>query len=120
VRQDLWYFHNNLLEVAVATGLVGVVVFIAGFLQVIILVVKANQRTPGIPATWSLMFLVHVLILCAVENPLFYNHSLSQILFVAIAAAATKVPDGAERRPAHPFTSMTSAGALGAIARSPQ
>jgi hypothetical protein len=63
------------------------------------------------------MFLAHVLILCAVENPLFYNHSLTQILFVAIAAAAIKVPDEAERQPARPFPSMTSAAAFGAIAR---
>jgi len=117
VRQDLWYFHNNLLEVAVATGLVGVAIFIAGLVQVIVLVIRANWRTPSIPATWSLMFLAHVLILCAVENPLFYNHSLTQILFVAIAAAAIKVPDEAERQPAHPFPSMTSAAAFGAIAR---
>jgi O-antigen ligase len=117
VRQDLWYFHNNLLEVAVATGLVGVGIFIAGLLQVVVLVIRANRRTPGVPATWSLMFLAHVLILCAVENPLFYNHSLAQILFVAIAAAAIKVPDEAERRPTHPLPSMTSAAALGAIAR---
>src|ERR1700730_3171220 len=117
VRQDLWYFHNNLLEVAVATGLVGVAIFIAGLLQVIVLVIRANRRTPGVPATWSLMFLAHVLILCAAENPLFYNHSLAQILFVAIAAAAIKVPDEAERRPTHPFPSMTSAAAFGAIAR---
>ena len=90
VRQDLWYFHDNWLEVAVGTGLVGLAIFIAGLIQVIVLVLKANRRTPGIPAAWSLMFLVHVLILCAVENPLFYNHSLPQILLIAIAAAAIK------------------------------
>ena len=119
VRQDLWFFHNNWLEVAVATGLVGLAIFIAGLLQVIVLAIKANRRTPGIPATWSLMFLVHVLILCAVENPLFYNHSLAQILFVAIAAAAIKMPDGAERRPVYPFPTVTSADALPTVAPAP-
>ena len=119
VRQDLWFFHNNWLEVAVATGLVGLAIFIAGVVQVIVFVTKANRRTPGIPAAWSLMFLVHVLLLCAVENPLFYNHSLQQILFIAVAAATIKMPDGAERRPVHPFPSMTSATALRTVARAP-
>lgn len=119
VRQDLWFFHNNWLEVAVGTGLVGLALFILGLVQVIVLVIGANRRTPGIPAAWSLMFLVHVLILCAVENPLFYNHSLQQILFSAIAAAAIKMRDEAERQPAHPFPSMTSAAALRTIARAP-
>jgi O-antigen ligase len=100
VRQDLWYFHNNWLEVAVGTGLVGLAVFIAGLVQVTVLVIKANRRTPSIPAAWSLMFLIHVLILCAVENPLFYNHSLPQILLVAVAAAAIecRTERKAERR----------------------
>jgi O-antigen ligase len=120
VRQDLWFFHNNWLEVAVGTGLVGLVLFILGLVQVIVLVIGANRRTPGIPAAWSLMFLVHVLILCAVENPLFYNHSLQQILFSAIAAAVIRMPDEAERQPVHPFPSMTSAAALRTIARAPQ
>src|SRR5262249_27641615 len=66
VRQDLWYFHNNVLEVAVATGVVGVAIFLAGLFQVVVLTLRANVRTPGIPATWSLMFLAHVLVLCAV------------------------------------------------------
>lgn len=119
VRQDLWYFHNNLLEVAVATGLVGALVFIAGLVKVIALVGRANWRMPSIPATWSLMFLAHVLILCAVENPLFYNHSLSQILLVAIAAAAIRVTDETERRSAHPFPSIAPADTFRTVARAP-
>jgi exopolysaccharide production protein ExoQ len=119
VRQDLWYFHNNVLEVAVATGVVGVAVFLAGLLQVVVLVVKANVRTPGILATWSLMFLTHVLILCAVENPLFYNHSLSQILLVMIAVAAVKLEDRTDRRTARPLPLLTSAHPFGTVARAP-
>jgi O-antigen ligase len=88
VQQELWFFHNNWLEVAVGTGLVGLALFGAGLVQAIVLVITANRRTPGIPAAWSLMFLVHVLILTMVENPLFYNHSVAQILLVVVAAGA--------------------------------
>ena len=88
VQQELWFFHNNWLEVAVGTGLVGLALFCAGIVRVIVLVINANRRTPGISAGWSLMFVVHVLILTMVENPLFYNHSLAQILLIVVAAGA--------------------------------
>jgi O-antigen ligase len=88
VQQELWFFHNNWLEVAVGTGLVGLALFGAGLVQAIVRVIIANRRTPGISSAWSLMFLVHVLILTTVENPLFYNHSLAQILLVVVAAGA--------------------------------
>jgi O-antigen ligase len=97
VQQELWFFHNNWLEVAVGTGLVGLALFGAGIVQAIILVINANRRASGISAAWSLMFLVHVLVLTMVENPLFYNHSLAQILLVVVCAGAI----GRQRLPIH-------------------
>src|SRR5262249_25790705 len=98
VGADLWFFHDNWLEVAVGMGLVGFAIFNIALIHVIALVIRACRRILDVPAVWSLAFLVHLLILCAVENPLFYNHSFMQVLLVAVAASAAEVLDGTQNR----------------------
>ncbi|MEJ2125691.1 MAG: O-antigen ligase, partial [Alphaproteobacteria bacterium] len=91
-QQDLWFFHNNYLEVAVAFGLGGPVLLVFGLAIAFWRRFVEFLSGASMMALWALLFIVYVAALAMAENPLFENHGLMQVIFV-IAAAARDAPN---------------------------
>ncbi len=89
LQQTIPYLHNNFLEVAVAFGSMGVLAFVIGLISAGAKSVQSFARERGLIGVWSVVFMVQVLVACMTENPLFYNHSLAQVMIVLIAADVT-------------------------------
>jgi O-antigen ligase len=83
VRQELWYFHNNFLEVAVAFGVVGLTLFLVVMVATIWRIFAGVMTYPDHAAVWCTCFLLQILIVTLSENPLFSNHSLPQALLLS-------------------------------------
>jgi O-antigen ligase len=94
--QDLWTFHNNFLEVAVAFGVIGPVIFAVVFCVAFFRAFTAIGGNPRFTNLWPLLFLVMTLVLCFVEVPLFFNHSMNQVLFIVAAARVAFVEEAAD------------------------
>ena len=87
LQQRLPYLHNNYLEVAVAFGFFGFVPFVMGLCFSIWCAIKLLIRD-NLRGAWPLCFMVNVLIVMSTENPLFYNHSITQVIWMSICCAA--------------------------------
>jgi O-antigen ligase len=97
VGQELWFFHNNYLEVMVGLGIVGLVIFVLGLLVSISRTVRAFAIQPQPVLLAPVLVVVFIITLCFAENPLFSNHSFLQMLFVAMVAGATTRLDFSSR-----------------------
>lgn len=86
VEQDLWFFHNTFLDLAVAFGVLGPTVLVAGLGMGAYRSVKAFVLDPVPVLLWPIMFVVMSVIYCTVEFVLFANHSFHQFLFVIASA----------------------------------
>jgi O-antigen ligase len=93
LQQDLWFFHNNYLEVAVAFGLGGPVLLVLGLVVAFWRRFTEFLAGASMMALWGLAFVIYVAALAMAENPLFENHGLMQVIFV-IAMAARDTPSG--------------------------
>ncbi len=82
IGQDLWSFHNNFVDVMVALGSIGLVAFVIGLVVSLYHAISRFLLSRGPVDAWALFFLVHVLVVSIAEEPLFYNHSLYQLLLV--------------------------------------
>jgi O-antigen ligase len=91
IGQELWFFHNNFVDVAVAFGTLGPILLTAGLAFAFYSTTRAFILDPEYINLWPILFLVFVLVLTNVENPLFQNHSIHQLLFV-VAIAGTRRP----------------------------
>jgi exopolysaccharide production protein ExoQ len=85
--QDIPYFHNNYVEVAVAFGIWGPLVLGAGLLVAFVRAARAYLSDTQFVKVWPVTYLVFVLVLTYVENPLFANHNIHQLLFVLAMVA---------------------------------
>jgi O-antigen ligase len=85
--QELWFFHNLFVEVAVAFGVVGPILLAAGLFAAFrrAITTFAAERSPV--SLWPLLFLLFLVPYVLAENPLFQNHSLLQLLFVVAMCA---------------------------------
>jgi exopolysaccharide production protein ExoQ len=83
VEQDLPYLHNNFLEVAVGLGIVGEILFIAGLVFAGWRLATRSFTSDEPFSAWPLVFFGTTLLTCITENPLFYNHSLVQLLMMS-------------------------------------
>ncbi len=94
IGQDLWFFHNNFVDVGVAFGGVGLTVFCWGLLTALVRSFTIAARDPQLLQLWRPMFVVFVIIEATAEDPLFQNHSLHQLLLAVAmtwpAAAAAR------------------------------
>ena len=88
IGQDLWYFHNNFIEVAVAFGIAGPILFIASLIVAIFVTLKRAITAPNHVALWPFLYVIYVIVLTFVENPLFDNHNLHQLLFTVCVAGS--------------------------------
>lgn len=90
IGQDLWFFHNNLLEVAVAFGIMGPILFIAALVNAFRMTLRVFTRDLSYISLWYLLFVVFISIASMAEYPLFLNHSLWQFLFVAVYVSTAR------------------------------
>jgi O-antigen ligase len=90
IGQDLWFFHNNFIEVAVAFGFIGPVILGLGYCFLFYRAAKLLLGDRQFVNCWPMLFGVFVLIFCNAENPLFINHGLYQLLFVVAAGAGSR------------------------------
>jgi exopolysaccharide production protein ExoQ len=97
IGHDLWFFHNNFLEVAVAFGVAGPVLLAAGLCMALSKTLRAFLADRQFTTLWALQFVLYVAIFSLVESPLFENHSLYQ--FLLIVAVAARAPGLRARRP---------------------
>jgi O-antigen ligase len=86
LKQDLVALHNVYLEVAVAFGLVGFVVFVLSMLQQVFRGWQFFLTDRRIISLMPLLFILWVSFMCLSENPIFWNSQLNFILmgFAAI------------------------------------
>lgn len=91
VEQDLWFFHNTFLDLAVAFGVLGPTVLVAGLLVGVYRSIKAFVLNPDPVLLWPIMYVAMSIIYCSVDFVLFANHSFPQFLFV-VAVAGTLPP----------------------------
>jgi O-antigen ligase len=97
IGQDLWFFHNNVLEVAVAFGIMGPVFLLSGIAQALFRTARAFIRDRQYTSLWGLLIVLYLAMYMNAENPLFQNHSFHHMLFV-IAAALQVAPLAARQR----------------------
>jgi O-antigen ligase len=85
--QELWFFHNLFVEVAVAFGVVGPILLAAGLFAAFRRAVATFAAVRTSVSLWPLLFLLFLVPYVLAENPLFQNHSLLQLLFVVAMCA---------------------------------
>lgn len=93
-QQKLWFFHNNFIDVAVAFGILGLIVFTGVMLDTARRVVQHFARAPGYIEAWPILFLTQTSLLVGFECPLFVNHGLHQLLLAASLPLLRPRPTG--------------------------
>lgn len=88
IGSDLWFFHNNFIEVAVGFGIIGPVLLALGLLWAFFHTGLAAARATTILHIWPFALVTFVFVQCFSENPLFSNHSVMQVLFAAAASVS--------------------------------
>ena len=88
VDQELWFFHNTFLDLAVAFGVVGPTALVAGLLVGVYRSIKAFVINGDPVLLWPIMIVAMSIIYCSVDFVLFANHSFPQLLFVVAVASA--------------------------------
>lgn len=90
IGQDLWFFHNNFIDVGVAFGIPGILLFCSVLLAAARRSIAAFVEDASILNLWAPLFVACTAISATAENPLFQNNSLHQsLLAIAMAAPAT-------------------------------
>jgi exopolysaccharide production protein ExoQ len=97
IGQNLWFFHNNFIEVAVAFGVMGPILLIAGIAQAFSRSLRVFVRDHQYLSLWYVLFVICVMLDAMVEYPLFLNHGLYQFLFVAVLASSSRAMTGPRR-----------------------
>lgn len=84
---DFWHFHNNFIEVLVAFGFFGPVLFVGSIIFGFYRTLRAFAVEPVMPRIWPVLMLVIIVVACFAEVPLFVNHSFYQLLFIISVAS---------------------------------
>ncbi|MCJ2142024.1 O-antigen ligase family protein [Methylobacterium sp. E-066] len=92
-KQKVWFFHNNFIDIAVAFGTVGLLVFSGVMLDTARRVILHFARSPGYIEAWPILFLAQLSVLICFECPLFVNHGLHQFLLAAILPVLRTRPE---------------------------
>jgi O-antigen ligase len=92
IKQRLWFFHNNFIEAAVAFGIMGPILLLAGIVGGYITTIKTFLRERTYTALWCVLIVIYVSLYTLSENPLIANHSIWQLLLVVAIAAAMQRP----------------------------
>ena len=103
IGQELWFFHNNFVDVGVAFGGVGLTVFCWGLMKAVGRSFSIVARDPLVLQLWRPMFVIYVIVEATAECPLFQNHSLQQLL-LAVATALPLAATASRNRQAFAVT----------------
>lgn len=87
--QELTFFHNNYLEVAVAYGVIGPVLLTLGIIIAFLRCIRRVLLASSPIEFWPLLVVIQVTIQTFVQYPLMTNHSMWHVVFL-IAAIARK------------------------------
>ncbi len=90
--QDLWFFHNNFLETAVAFGVIGPVLLAAGIAVALYRTVRGFLADGSFIPLWGVFLVVMLLIFAQAENPFFVNHGIFQFLIIVAATMKRSAP----------------------------
>jgi O-antigen ligase len=77
--------HNGLLEIWLELGLVGVVLFLAGFAYYLFCAMRLLRVKPGPVAGWPLIFLIFLFLSNLTETHFLSANSLYFVLYVSVA-----------------------------------
>ena len=83
--QQVPYFHNNYLEVAVAFGVIGPILLILGILIALFRTLRGALTATQAIEIWPLLIVIATIIKTFVENPLVWNHGIWHVLFIVAA-----------------------------------
>lgn len=87
VQQDLWFFHNTFLDLAVAFGIWGPIFLVMGLGVGVYRTVAAYAARRDPLLLWPIQYVALSIIYCSVDFVLFTNHSFGQMLFVIAVTA---------------------------------
>lgn len=96
--QALVSFHNNYLDRLVDVGIIGLVLFMAGYIQVFYRSLRNFGKEQTAIAAWPVAYLSLVAGLCMSEYPIFWNTEFQLLLSVIAAAVAGVKVDGVNDR----------------------
>jgi exopolysaccharide production protein ExoQ len=77
--------HNGLLDLWLDVGLLGVLIFIAGFFQAVRNAVCMIRSTNNIEALWPLVYLTFMLLCNLTESTILKHYSIFWVLYVSVA-----------------------------------
>ncbi len=92
IGQNLWFFHNSLIEQAVAFGVIGPVLFCAGMAIAFRRSLRAHVATRSSASLWAMLVVLNIAFYSISENPVLVNHGFHQLLLVAAVVAAAPLP----------------------------
>jgi len=81
--------HNGFLDLWLSLGLIGLVLFLAGFVIVFWKSLKEARLGNSAEFRWSLLYLIYLVVYNLDETNLFQHNTLSWCLYVAVAASMT-------------------------------
>lgn len=89
--------HNGFLEIALALGLVGLALFVMGFLRSIVSAIRHLRRSQGLDALWPAVFLAFFLAYNLTETSVLLPNNVLWVLYVAVVFSLRRTFDRPER-----------------------
>jgi O-antigen ligase len=96
--ENLWFFHNVYLETAVAFGVGGPLLLVAGLAHGLKHGIARYAVDRNFITLWSPLLILFLFTYCLAENPLFVNHNPWQFLLVVALDARARLAQPAARR----------------------
>ena len=87
---DAPHAHNGLLELWLELGLLGVVLFVAGFSLYFVRAIGFLRRSQGAGAVWPLLFLVLMVMTNLTEATILSRNNIFWILYTAMAVTVSR------------------------------
>lgn len=88
VGWDAPHAHNGALDLALDLGLLGLLLYAAGYFLAVARGAAALRRTPGPEGAWPLVFLLLVLLYNVTESVILRSNNLFWVLYVATVCSA--------------------------------
>lgn len=89
--------HNGFLEIALALGVVGVALFVLGFVRSIVSAIRHLRRSNGIDALWPAVFLAYFLAYNLTETSVLLPNNILWVLYVAVVFSLRRTFQRPER-----------------------
>jgi O-antigen ligase len=96
---DVPHAHNGFVDLSLDVGIVGLVIFLAGFLIALRRAARGVPRAAGATGDWPLIFLIYFLLYNLTESAIMRS-DLVWVLYVAVVCSAVRGREGSVERPA--------------------